>query len=94
VFVAIILAIGYQFWTRRKKRDDEEVMETLSKFNIKEALGGRNSKDLSSLKESIDSLSKQTSKLQDDLGNVTKKSFLNRNYDDDNIQEITTKKYL
>jgi len=76
-------------------------METLSKFNIKDALGGKSgSKDFSSLKESIDSLSKQTTKLQDDIGNITKKSFSQfshknqsgRNYDCDNLQEITTKK--
>ena len=106
MFVAVFLALGYQFWTKRKKREDDDVMETLSKFGIQEGLKGSKGKrfggkNLDGLKESLDSLTKQTSQMQDDLGNISSKILdkagmrnFNSNYDDDdNLQEISTKKY-
>jgi len=108
VFVAVLLAIGYQFWNRRKKRDDQEAMETLSKLGLGgESFGknfGKGSKDLSSLKDSLDSLTKQTNRMSEDLDSMVsgayqklgaglKKSGGGGYGDDDDLQEISTKKF-
>jgi len=109
VFIAVLLAIGYQFWNRRKKRDDQEAMETLSKLGL-EGFGGKGGagfgkgKDLSSLKDSLDSLTKQTNKMSSDLDTMVsgayskigaglKKAGRGFGDDDDDLQEISTKKF-
>jgi len=104
VFVAVLLAIGYQFWNRRKKRDDQEAMETLSKLGL-EGFGskGGKGKDLSSLKDSLDSLTKQTNRMSSDLDSMVSGAYSKLGAglkkagggfgDDDDLQEISTKKF-
>ena len=96
----MFLALGYQFWAKRRKRDDDDVMETLSKFNLQEGLKGSKgkygSKELGGLKESLDSLTKQASQMQDNLGSMTSRVLgqggmrrnlnMNDDYDNDDVQ--------
>jgi len=83
-------------------------METLSKLGLGgESFGknfGKGSKDLSSLKDSLDSLTKQTNRMSEDLDSMVsgayqklgaglKKSGGGGYGDDDDLQEISTKKF-
>ena len=86
--MAVLLAIGYQFWNRRKKSmsaNEDEIMETLKGFSKHEAKMGRNNfgGELDSLKTSLDSLSKSTERLTEDTGNIAGKAFSRGGYDDD-----------
>mgnify|MGYP006976764472 CR=1 FL=1 len=109
IIIAIFLVMGYQIWSRKQKKDKDDLdkLEKLSKYKYNDSSygkSGKGSKDLSALKQELDSLTKQSKTIEETLsqlpvGNRGKSSSSRANYADENddydnerIQEISYSK--